>query len=109
MFQKKDILEPILENITLHIGIVLPKLASFATTMTRLNEHLEEVGETYSQHLFKAAGFALTMLAGGIACLVHALFPFLFERTGSDCIRRLHGEMVENRKPKPDVGVRHAT
>ena len=77
--------------------------------MTRLNEHLEKVGETYPQHLVKAAGFAATMLIGGIACLIHALFPFLFERTGSNCIRRLHGEMVENRKRTPDAEPRHAT
>ena len=70
--------------------------------MNRLTDHLQEVGETYPQHLIKASGFAATMLAGGIACLVHALLPFLFVRTGSDCIRRLNQEMVENRKrPSP--------
>ena len=70
--------------------------------MNRLNDHLNEVGETYSQHLMKASGFAATMLAGGVACLVHALFPFLFVRTGSDCIRQLNEKMVENRKrPSP--------
>ena len=68
----------------------------------RLNDHLNEVGETYPQHLMKASGFAATMLAGGVACLVHALLPFLFVRTGSDCIRRLNEEMVENRnRPSP--------
>ncbi len=63
----------------------------------RFTEHLEDVGETYVQHLAKAAGFSAWMLAAGIACLVHALFPFLFVKTGSDCIRRLHRLMVENR------------
>ena len=66
--------------------------------MNRLDDHLQEVGETYPQHLVKASGFAATMLAGGFACLVHALFPFLFVRTGSDCIRRLNEEMVHNRQ-----------
>ena len=70
--------------------------------MNRLTDHLQEVGETYPQHLIKASGFAATMLAGGVACLVHALLPFLFVRTGSDCIRRLNEEMVQNRKrPSP--------
>lgn len=63
-----------------------------------MDNHLQEVGETYPQHFAKAAGFALTMLAGGLACLVHALLPFLFTRTGSDCVRRLNAEMLENRK-----------
>ena len=76
--------------------------------MNRMNDHLQEVGETYPQHLMKAAGFAATMLAGTFACLVHALLPFLFVRTGSDCIRRLHGEMVENRKQPDDrMGRKH--
>ncbi len=65
--------------------------------MNRLGDHLQEVGETYPQHLKKAAGFGIAMLWGGLACLMHALFPFLFVRTGSDCVRRLHGEMIENR------------
>ena len=66
--------------------------------MNRLGEHLREVGETYPQHLKKAIGFGVAMLAGGIACLLHGLLPFLFVRAGSDCIRRLHKEMVEDRK-----------
>ncbi len=70
--------------------------------MNRLTDHLRQVGETYPQHLIKASGFAATMLAGGVACLVHALLPFLFVRTGSDCIRRLNEEMVQNRnQPSP--------
>ena len=70
--------------------------------MKRLTDHLRQVGETYPQHLIKASGFAATMLAGGVACLVHALLPFLFVRTGSDCIRRLNEELVQNRnQPSP--------
>ena len=65
--------------------------------MNPLTEHLREVGETYTEHLVKAAGFGITMLAAGLACLVHALFPFLFVTTGSRCIRRLHSQM-ENRR-----------
>ena len=61
--------------------------------MSALTEHLDEVGETYLQHLGRAVGFAAAMLAGALACLVHALLPFLFVRTGSDCIRRLHRQM----------------
>ena len=66
--------------------------------MSRLTEHLDDVGETYFEHLTHAAGFAVAMLGGGIACLLHALLPFAFETTGSDCIRRLHDRMVINRR-----------
>ena len=65
--------------------------------MSRLTKHLDEVDETYLQHLTRAVGFAVAMLVGSVACLVHALLPFLFVKTGSDCIRRLNKLMVENR------------
>ena len=68
----------------------------FGALMNPLTEHLRDVGETYPQHMMKALGFGVAMLAGGVACLVHALFPFLFVTTGSRCIRRLHHQM-ENR------------
>lgn len=65
-----------------------------ATVLTR---HLRNVGETYTEHLRMASGFGLRMIATGLACLVHGIFPFLFERTGSNMVRRLHNEMVRKR------------
>lgn len=65
--------------------------------MSYLNKHLESVGESYFQHAGHAASFAAHMFLGSLACLGHAVFPFLFERTGSDVIRRLHDRMVVNR------------
>ena len=59
--------------------------------------HPHSVRESYLEHLCTASGFGLTMLAAGFACLLHGLFPFWFERTGSDAIRRLHERMVVNR------------
>ena len=42
--------------------------------------HLDQVEETYFQHLKFAlwAGFILTLL--GIVSIIHAIFPFLFSR-----------------------------
>lgn len=68
----------------------------------RLTDHLQEVGETYLQHLVKATSFAVRMMAGSLACLAHGVLPFLFTHTGSDCVRRLHDEMVENRRQPSD-------
>ncbi len=65
--------------------------------MNPLTAHLREVGETYPEHLVKAVGFGAAMLAAGFACLVHALFPFLFVTTGSSSIRRLHSQMEKRR------------
>ena len=52
--------------------------------------HPSEVGETYFQHMAAAAGVGVRMAAGAAACFVHAIFPFLFVRTGSATIDRLH-------------------
>lgn len=65
--------------------------------MSFLTDHLDEVGESYWEHMLKAAGFAVAMLLGGVACLVHAALPFLFVTTGSTRVRHLHDVMVENR------------
>jgi hypothetical protein len=59
--------------------------------------HPATVGESYGEHLTAAAGFGVRMILGGLACLVHAVLPFLFVRTGSDTIRALHTRMVTHR------------
>ncbi len=66
--------------------------------MKLLTRHLRSVDETYFQHARHAMGFALSLFAASLACTVHAVLPFLFERTGSDIIRRLHDRMVVNRR-----------
>lgn len=66
--------------------------------MSILTRHLQDVDETYAQHLRHAIGFALAMFGGAIACFIHALMPFLFEKTGSRCITRLHERMLVKRK-----------
>ncbi len=60
-------------------------------------QHPASVGESYTQHMVHAAGFGLSMIGGGLACLVHAVLPFFCEKTGSAIIRRLHDRMVLNR------------
>lgn len=66
-------------------------------------EHPAAAGETYLAHLRAAAGFGFQMVFAGLACLVHALLPFLFMRTGSDCICRLH-ERMHARRRRVDSG-----
>ncbi|NNC72487.1 MAG: hypothetical protein HKN78_06370 [Sphingomonadaceae bacterium] len=62
-----------------------------------ITQHLNDVGESYAQHFVAASGFGMRMTATGIACVLHAIFPFLFVQTGSEMVRRLHGEMVTKR------------
>jgi hypothetical protein len=60
-------------------------------------EHPHAVGETYTQHLLVAVGFGARMIAGGCACLVHAVLPFLFDRTASRTITQLNEAMITKR------------
>ena len=60
-------------------------------------EHPAAVGESYVEHMGVAFGFGTQMIVGGVACLLHGVFPFLFTRTGSQTIERLHDRMVRNR------------
>jgi len=69
-----------------------------AIMMQRLfTEHPASVGETYWQHLGMACRFSFWLAAGALACLVHAVLPFLFVKSGSGIIAMLHDRMVVNR------------
>jgi hypothetical protein len=56
-------------------------------------EHPESVGESYGEHLVRASVFGGRMVVAGIACMLHALLPFVFVRTGSVAVEELHGQM----------------
>ena len=45
--------------------------------------HPHSVGETYAEHLRFAFAYGQRMTLGGVAALLHAVFPFLFEKTAS--------------------------
>ncbi len=59
--------------------------------------HPASVNETYTEHMAVAASFSWRLMYGGLACLIHAIFPFLFVTTGSRLVTELHDEMVTNR------------
>jgi hypothetical protein len=63
--------------------------------------HPAEIGETYFEHFGLALGFSGAMFRGAFVCLVHAVVPGLFVRTGSGIIDRLHQQMVKNRARGP--------
>ena len=60
-------------------------------------EHPRQVGETYSEHFIMASGFGLSLIIAGLACFFHGFFPFMFKKTGSNLIKKLHDQMVLNR------------
>ena len=63
----------------------------------KFTEHPATVGESYGEHFVSAMGFSLSMLRAAFCCAVHAILPFLFVKTGSECITELHDRMVTNR------------
>jgi len=65
--------------------------------MNIFTAHPAKVGESYLGHMATALSFAgwLTLAAG--AALVHALLPWMFERTVSDIILRLASRMRARR------------
>ena len=67
-------------------------------------DHPASVGESYAEHLVTASGFGLRMMLAGLACMVHALLPFLFVKTGSVQISTLHDKMLANRRRNPVTG-----
>ena len=63
----------------------------------KFTEHPASVGETYGEHFVTAMGFSLSLFRAAFVCGVHAVLPFMFEKTGSQCITELHDRMVTNR------------
>ena len=61
------------------------------TALTRLfSEHPHSVDETYFEHMRFAATFSATLLAAAFCAIVHAVLPFLFEKTASRMVARLY-------------------
>lgn len=60
-------------------------------------EHPGSVGETYGEHLVQASYFGGRMILAGLACMLHALLPFLCVRTGSQAIEELNAKMLARR------------
>ncbi len=61
-------------------------------------EHPASVGESYCGHLLRASWFGGRLLLAGIACLIHAVLPFLFVATASRTIAELNLAMLTGRR-----------
>jgi len=66
------------------------------TTFERLFvAHPRSVNEDYLAHAGVALRFAQLLFRAGLAALVHAVIPALFETSASSIIKKLHREMSE--------------
>lgn len=62
--------------------------------------HPRSVGESYGEHAVFAAGFAWRLGLAALAAGVHAVLPFLFERTASRIVADLY-QRTHNRGAAP--------
>ncbi len=71
-------------------------------------KHPRAVGETYVEHFAVAFAFGAHMIAGGLACIIHAAIPPLFERSASRTVLALHTKMVTHRRSKSSTELDYA-
>jgi hypothetical protein len=67
-------------------------------------QHPNSLGESYWKHLYFATKFGSQMMIGGAACVLHAVFPFMFKNTGSNFLLRMTNDFI-NRMDKIDERV----
>jgi hypothetical protein len=59
--------------------------------------HPHSIGETYFQHMKFAFLFGAKMAVGGCASIIHAIFPFVFQTTGSNMLMKLAQFYIERK------------
>lgn len=59
----------------------------------KCKDHLERVEEGYFEHMFHALSYGSKMVAGGLAAIVHAFIPSLFQTTASTITSALHQQL----------------
>lgn len=67
--------------------------------LRRFTDHPSSVGETYAKHAATAGGFGWQLVTAGLACLVHAVLPWMFEDFASRRVKALHTRMTSRHTP----------
>ena len=63
--------------------------------MNIFNKHLNEIGETYFEHMFNALRYAFTFFLLVFVSVIHAIFPFWFTKTTSCVIQEMSDHIKE--------------
>lgn len=69
--------------------------------MNPFTHHPNSVGESYGEHFGVATRFGATMILGGIGAILHGVFPWMFDTTGSRTVTRLY-QQISGRGAKGD-------
>lgn len=73
--------------------------------MKIFTDHPRSVGESYLQHMRLALTFGSKMVFGGLACMIHAIFPFLFVTTGSQTALKLCENFLHRNKLRKEISM----
>jgi len=57
------------------------------------NDHPNQMGESYIEHLICASMYGVRMIFAGFAAIIHSIFPFLFQTTASDLAKEITGDV----------------
>ncbi|MCF6807155.1 DUF6356 family protein [Thiotrichales bacterium 19S9-12] len=52
-------------------------------------DHPHSVGESYFAHMKNALMFGVILLIAGFFCIIHAILPFMFKNTTTNCVAKL--------------------
>ena len=77
---------------------------SLNKVVQQFNAHPNDYDQTYLQHMSDAMEYGMTSCISGAVFMTHAVFPFLFEKTGSDMINNLNSK-IEKKKADHAVKV----
>jgi hypothetical protein len=53
-------------------------------------DHPESVGESYGEHARFAFGFSMRLFGAAFAALIHAVFPWMFDKKASTIVAELY-------------------
>ena len=68
-------------------------MVKFEKFQLLFQEHPASCNESYGEHLLHAALFGTKLIVAGVACVVHAILPFLFVDTASNQVKKLNEEL----------------
>ena len=63
-------------------------------------DHMDSVNETYLEHMRFAGLFGFRLLGAAFAAFAHAIVPAWFEKTASNMVRSMYGQI--NHRGKQD-------
>lgn len=52
-------------------------------------KHLNECGESYLKHMTEAWLISSVLFSASLICLIHSIFPFLFQKTASTMTKKI--------------------